>query len=167
MPLQPPGGCLEHRCGSVPLRARSMLWETGLELGDCHHPGGQGCPLHTCLLHSSRRWVGMRALSWAGTEPWRFSTGEGSGGHPCTPSCLLLALRPASRTESVPGLPGEAWDTKWIYVEVTFLWSSSAQPSLQVTDRTFDLLHYPHQAHGARQTAWGSVGTSRQPNPVV
>lgn len=59
------------------------------------------------------------------------------------------------------------WDTKWIYVEVTFLWSSSAQPSLQVTDRTFDLLHYPHQAHGARQTAWGSVGTSRQPNPVV
>lgn len=56
---------------------------------------------------------------------------------------------------------------RWLYVEVTFLWGSGAQPSLQVTDYTFDLLHYPYQAHGARQTAWGSVGTSRQTNLVV
>lgn len=107
MPLQPPGGCLEPKCGSVPLKACSMLWEIGLELGDCRHPGGHEWPLHTCLLHSLVRWAGMRALRWAGTKPGRFSTDEGSGSHPCTPSFLVLALRHSTHTECAPGLPGE------------------------------------------------------------
>lgn len=90
---------------------------------------------------------------------------------PETPTAPLLppslTLRPSTHPESAPGLPGGAWVTRWLYGEVTFLRGSGAQPSLQVSEICLDLLQYPYQACGAGQTAWGSAGTSRQPNPVV
>lgn len=60
-----------------------------------------------------------------------------------------------------PGTP------RWLYVEVTFCGDGGVQPSHQVTDYTFDLLHYPYQAHGTRQTAPEFCGDFSQPNSVV
>jgi hypothetical protein len=101
---------------------------------------------------------------WIGAEPWCLVQVRGLEATPIHLTASFsdppsVSLHQVSQQE--PGTP------LWLYVEVTFCWGDGVQPSLQVTDYTFDLLHYPYQALGTRQKAQSSEGTSPQLNPVV
>lgn len=90
----------------------------------------------------------FRVPSWARSEPLSSVQAQGRVQRETetTPTSLAAPLLDLPSVTQASLLPAGAWDMWWLCLEVTFCLGGCAQSSLQVTDYTFDRLHYPSQA---------------------